>query len=102
MAGQLAPAQALTHQPAHLERALPVESHQPALVFDCLAQVLAEGGQPLLSAELIQRCGQCNRCDVVHPLERIEVRDGITIGPRLAGVQQVVLKRVLKGRGERL
>ena len=102
VAGQLAPGQALPHQPAQLKRALARQSHQPALVFDCAAQVLAERGKPLFAAQLIERSCQRYRCDVMHPAERIEVRDRVTVQPCLAGLQQKVLEGVLQGRGEQL
>ena len=102
MAGQLAPGQALPHQPAQFERALACQSHQPALVFDRTAQVLAERGKPLLAAELIERRRQRHRCDVMHPFEQVEVRNGVSVGPCLAWVKHEVLKRALQGRGQQL
>ena len=36
----------------------------------------------------------------MHPVERVEVRDGVTVGPGLARCQQEILKGVLQGRGQ--
>ena len=99
MAGQFFAACALPHHPPHLQRALALQPHQPALVFHCFAKVLAERGQPLLAAQLIKRCRQGNSCDVMHPFERVEVRNGITVRPCLVWCQQVILKRAFQGRG---
>ena len=98
LAGDLAAAHAMPHQPAQLQGALALQPGEPGLVLHRLAQVLAERGHPLLAAELIQRCHQGNCSNVMHALEGVEVGHGRGVSPGLVRGQQEVLKRPLQRR----